>query len=126
RCTHHSSAARRILRPTVLARPGLLLACAAAIVAAAVRPAAQAEALFEFHSNPWLNLHHILWARGERAAPPDDMTNADRSAWNEGIAFYAPYAKRDPLFAEELVKIKVALRTAEPNTILDGVAVPPR
>ena len=107
----------------MFARPGLLLACAAAIVAAAVRPAAQAEALFEFHSNPWLNLHHILWARGERAAPPDDMTNADRSAWNEGIAFYAPYAKRDLLFDEELVKIKVALRTVETNTSLDGVVI---
>jgi len=33
--------------------------CAAAMVAVTVRSAAQAEALFEFHSNPWLNLHML-------------------------------------------------------------------
>ena len=54
----------------MVARAALLLACVAAIVAAPERPAAQGDALFEFHSNPWLNLHHILWAHGERAAPP--------------------------------------------------------
>jgi hypothetical protein len=100
----------------------LLLACAAAIVAAPARQAAQADVLFEFHSNPWLNLHHILWARGERAASPAEMPDTERSAWNEGISFYAPYAKRD-LFDEELLRIKEALRTIETNTSLDGVAI---
>ncbi len=85
-----ATAAGRILHPTMLARPALLLACVAAIVATPARSTAQADALFEFHSNSWLNLHHILWARGERAAPPADMPDAERSAWNEGIAFYAP------------------------------------
>jgi hypothetical protein len=107
----------------MFARPALLLACAAAIVGAVARSVAEADALFEFHSNPWLNLHHILWARGERAAPPADMPDAERSAWNEGIAFYAPYAKRNLLFDEELLKIKEALRTVETNTSLDGVAI---
>src|SRR5262245_29351336 len=119
------NAAWRLLtrRKPMFARPGLLFASAAAIVAAAVCPAAQPEALFEFHSNPWLNLHHILWARGEPAAPPAGMTDADRSAWNEGIAFYAPYAKRDLLFDQELVKIKAALHGVETNTNLDGVGI---
>ena len=106
----------------MLVRPALLLACAAAIVAAPARAAAQTDALFEFHSNPWLNLHHILWAGGKPAAPPADMPDHDRSAWYEGIAFYAPYAKRD-LFDEELLKIKEALRTVETNTSLEGVAI---
>ena len=75
----------RILHPTMVARAALLLACVAAIVAA------QADALFEFHSNPWLNLHHILWAHGERAALPAGMPDAERSAWDGGIAFCAPY-----------------------------------
>ena len=35
--------------------PGLVLACAAAVIGMAARPAPQADALFEFHSNPWLN-----------------------------------------------------------------------
>jgi hypothetical protein len=107
----------------MVARAAVLLACAAAIVAASARPAAQAGALFEFHSNPWLNLHHILWARGERAAPPADMPDAERSVWNEGIAFYAPYVKRNLLFDEELLTIKEALRTVETETSLDGVAM---
>lgn len=107
----------------MLARSALVLACAVAILAAPARIAAQADALFEFHSNPWLNLHHILWARGERAAPPADMPDAERSAWNEGLAFYAPYAKRNLLFDEELLKIKEALRTVETNTSLEGVAI---
>jgi hypothetical protein len=96
-----------------------------AVVAVLVHLAAQSNALFEFHSNPWLNLHHILWAQGQRAGPPAEMTEPDRSAWAEGIAFYAPYAKRDLLFDQDLVKIKVALRAAETNTSLDGVAIDP-
>ena len=52
-----------------------LLACAA-LAAPSAQLAAQTDALFDFHSNPWLNLHHILWARGTPAvaggpAPPD-------------------------------------------------------
>lgn len=89
----------------------------------AARPAPQADALFEFHSNPWLNLHHILWARGEPATPPADMPDTERSAWSEGLASYAPYAKRNLLFDEELVKIKESLRTVEARASLDGVAI---
>ena len=44
------------------------------------------------------HLHHILWARGEPATPPADMPETERSAWSEGIAFYAPYAKRNLAF----------------------------
>jgi hypothetical protein len=107
----------------MFARSALALTCAATILAVPARAAIQVDALFEFHSNPWLNLHHILWARGERAAPPADMADAERSAWNEGLAFYAPYAKRNLLFDEELLRIKEALRTAETKPSLDGVAV---
>jgi hypothetical protein len=107
----------------MLARFALVLACAVAIFVPSARAAAQAGTLFEFHSNPWLNLHHILWARGERAALPADMPDAERAAWNEGLAFYATYAKRDLLFDEELVRIKEALRTVEANTSLAGVAI---
>jgi hypothetical protein len=106
----------------MVVRTVLALACAAALLATATRARAQADALFDFHSNPWLNLHHILWARGEQAPLPEDMPEAERSAWNEGIAFYAPYSKRS-LFDEELAKIKEVLRTVEANATLDGVAL---
>src|SRR5688500_16545498 len=108
----------------MLARTALLLACLAAIVAAP-RAAAPPEGLFEFRSSPWLNLHHLLWARGERVPPPADMPDAERASWNEGIAAYAPYSKRALLFDEELLKIKDALRTVETETTLDGVAIDP-
>jgi hypothetical protein len=107
----------------MLARSSIVVACAAAIIGMAARRAPQADALFEFHSNPWLNLHHILWARGERATLPTDMPDAERSAWSEGLAFYASYAKRNLLFDEELLKIKESLRAVEANTSLDGVAI---
>ena len=43
---------------------------AAAIAVAHARPIAQADALFSFHSNPWLNLHHILCLKGNGAPLP--------------------------------------------------------
>jgi len=99
----------------------ILLACAIAI--AQGRPMAQTDALFSFHSNAWLNLHHILWSRGEGAPLPADMPDAERTAWATGIEFYAPYSRRDLIFDDELIKIKEALRTAERNTSLDGLAI---
>ena len=85
-------------------------------------PIAQADALFSFHSNAWLNPHHILWSKGEGALLPPDMPAAERSAWAAGIAFYAPYSRRN-LFDDELIAIKEALRTAEGRTSLDGLRI---
>ena len=45
-------------------RFAILVACTIAI---AQEPISQTVALFSFHSNPWLNLHHILWFKGEGA-----------------------------------------------------------
>ena len=102
-------------------RLAVLLACAIAI--AQGRPTAHADALFSFHSNAWLNLHHILWSRGEGAPLPADMPEAERTAWTAGIELYAPYSRRNLIFDDELIKIKEALRTAEGKTSLDGLAI---
>jgi hypothetical protein len=102
-------------------RFAILVACA--IVIAPHRPLAQADALFSFHSNPWINLHHILWSKGEGAALPAAMSDDDRAAWLEGIAFYAPYSRRNLLFDDELIAIKEALRHADGQTRLDVVAI---
>jgi hypothetical protein len=48
------------------------------------RPAAQADALFSFYSNPWMNLHHILWSRGQGSPLPADMPDTEREAWTAG------------------------------------------
>ena len=97
-------------------RLAILIACAIAIVP--VRPLAQADALFTFHSNPWINLHHILWSKGDGAPLPSDMPASERAAWIAGIEFYAPYSKRNLLFDEELILIKEALRFAEGQATL--------
>jgi hypothetical protein len=96
---------------------------AVAILLAQGHPTAQADALFSFHSNVWLNLHHILWSKGDGAPLPPDMPEPERSAWAAGIEFYAPYSKRDLVFDEELIAIKEALRTAEGRTSLDGLPI---
>jgi hypothetical protein len=102
-------------------RCAILVACA--IVIAAHRPLAQADALFSFHSNPWVTLHHILWSKGEGATLPTAMPDDERDAWLQGIAFYAPYSRRNLLFDDELIAIKEALRHADGQDLLDGVAL---
>ena len=103
-------------RPIVL---GILIA----IAAAQGRPLAQSDALFGFHSNPWLNLHHILWSKGEGAPLPADMPEAERVAWMAGIESYAPYSRRNLIFDVELVAIKEALRTTGEKTSLEGLPI---
>jgi hypothetical protein len=102
-------------------RFAVLLVFATAI--AQGRPLAQADALFAFHSNAWLNLHHILWSRGDGTPLPADMPESERTAWAAGIEFYAPYSKRNLIFDDELIAIKEALRFAEANARLDELAI---
>ena len=92
---------------------------ASAIAVAQARPMAQADAFFSFHSNAWLNLHHILWSRGEGAPLPADLPEAERTAWAAGIEFYAPYSRRNLISDDELIAIKEALRNMEGRTSLD-------
>lgn len=100
-------------------RFGLLLICA--IVPG--RLMAQADTLFSFHSNAWMNLHHILWSRGEGAPLPEHMQEAERKVWVAGIEFYAPYSKRNLIFDDELITIKESLRTAEGKVSLKGLKI---
>src|SRR6266849_5117358 len=96
---------------------------ASAIAVAQARPMAQADAFFSFHSNAWLNLHHILWSRGEGAPLPADLPEAERTAWAAGIEFYAPYSRRNLISDDELIAIKEALRNVEGRTSLDGIPI---
>lgn len=84
---------------------------------------AQADTLFSFHSNAWMNLHHILWSKGEGAPLPAHMDEAERKTWAAGIEFYAVYSKRNLIFDDELIAIKEALRTSERKTSLDGLKI---
>jgi hypothetical protein len=102
-------------------RFGLLLICAITIVHG--RLMAQADTLFSFHSNAWMNLHHILWSRGQGAPLPAHMQDAERKAWAAGVEFYAPYSNRNLILDDELITIKEALRTAEGKVSLDGLQI---
>jgi hypothetical protein len=81
---------------------------------------AQSPALFTFHSNPWINLHHLLLAAEQT---PPELPEADRTQWTSALEFYRRYARRSPLFDRELVDVKNALRTAEGKTTLDGLTI---
>ena len=107
----------RVMSPRLF----VLLACAIAIVPE--RPTAQADALFAFHSNPWLNLHHFVRASARGGPAPTGLSEDDSRQWAAGVEFYKPYSQRDLLFDEELRNIKSALRGAEGKTSLEGIKI---
>ena len=94
-----------------------------AFAIAPMRPAAQPSVLFAFHSNAWLNLHHLvrLSARGE--PPAAGLAEDESKTWAAGVDLYKPYGQRDLLFDAGMVDIKTALRGAEGKTNLEGIAV---
>ena len=100
---------------------GLLLASVVAI--ATMRPAPQSNALFSFHSNPWLNLHHFARASARGGPVPTGLSGEESRQWAAGVEFYKPYAARDLLFDDGMVEIKSALRGAEGKASLDGIAI---
>ena len=100
---------------------GLLLASVVAI--ATIRPAAQSNALFSFHSNPWLNLHHFARASARGGPVPTGLSDEESRQWAAGVEFYKPYAARDLLFDDGMVDIKSALRSAEGKASLEGIAI---
>ena len=100
---------------------GLLLASVVAI--ATMRPAAQSNALFSFHSNPWLNLHHFARASARGGPVPTGLSDEESRQWAAAVEFYKPYAARDLLFDDGMINIKNALRGAEGKASLDGIAI---
>jgi hypothetical protein len=103
----------------------LVLLVAAVMAMATVGPAAQSKptALFTFHSNAWLNLHHFARANARGGAAPAGLSEEENQRWAEGVAFYKPYVTRDLLGDEGMVAIKGALRAAEGKASLDGIAI---
>ena len=100
---------------------GLLLASVVTI--ATMRPAAQSNALFSFHSNPWLNLHHFARASARGGPVPTGLPDEESRQWAAAVEFYKPYAARDLLFDDGMINIKNALRGAEGKASLDGIAI---
>lgn len=101
----------------------LFLLLASVVAIATMRPVAQSNGLFVFHSNPWLNLHHFARASARGGPAPTGLSEAERAQWTAGIEFYKPYAARDLLRDEGMVDVKSALRGAEGKTSLDGITL---
>ena len=94
-----------------------------AIAFAPTRPAAQPNALFAFHSNVWLNLHHFVRLSARGGPPAAGLAEDESRQWAAGVDFYKPYGQRDLLFDAGMRDIKSALRGAEGKTTLDGIAI---
>ena len=93
------------------------------VAIATMSPAAQSNALFSFHSNPWLSLHHFVRASARGGPVPTGLSDEESRQWAAGVEFYKPYAARDLLFDDGMVNIKSALRGAEGKASLGGIAI---
>src|SRR5262249_41802021 len=96
---------------------------------------------FEFHSDPWINLHHVLyqWAREDlglvRGRPPipersdlAKMSGSEREVWTKAVSFYREsVGKRWHLDLENLRLNQSLLSlggniTAQPPDNIKGIA----
>jgi hypothetical protein len=113
-------------KPKLLRRAlqGFLITAVAC--ASAVPPPAPERPPFAFQSNFWLNLHHFARAVGRGMPAPAELSAAERSTWDEGVAFYRDrYSERDLLFDVGMVKIKEALRGVGGTTSLGDASLDP-
>jgi hypothetical protein len=98
-----------------------------------------AETLFDFRSNTWVNLHHVLYRHGmkklgnNRDKHPDGLDTVDlallaadeRSAWDTAVAYYAAnISNRDVVMDDELIGINQALSDCGAPSSLEGMAIP--
>ena len=85
-----------------------------------------AAALFSFHSNSWLNLHHFVRAVARGEPLTVELGAEEKPAWDAAVALYRErYAQRDLLFDEGMVAIKATLRRAESKDSLAGLGLDP-
>jgi hypothetical protein len=103
----------------VLAALVLFCACAAPPVQHEVSRAR--PALFEFHSDPWVNLHQRLLAEAQGDANwhvpvVQCPCAASLPAWESAVAGYrAKFQDRDPTFDRALARANLALAMARPR-----------
>lgn len=89
------------------------------------------QALFDFHSAFWMNLHHYLHALARAAEPldaelPASATDAERRQWAAAVDFYRTrYGKRRLVFDKTLVAIKQQLIDAESSESIGALKLTP-
>src|SRR5918994_560214 len=105
------------------------LVCCVIAVAGGIVPAsrgAQPDALFDFQSAFWVNLHNYLHALARAGAPlvdplPQSATTDEREQWDAAVQQYRErFGKRSLLFDDELVKANLALSDVSGNESIAG------
>ncbi len=148
----NGDAVSRHTRRTILAHGLASLACFVDMSCAPQAPAATAPrsggskdpephpaALFDFHSSPWVNLHHVLDRQGVKlkgGADPSETDGLDaidhadlgveeRRAWDASVASYASLVSaRDLTFDDELGDINNRLSALESSAALGNAKLP--
>jgi hypothetical protein len=100
-----------------------VLLLASVVAVDVLHSAAQSKALFAFHSNAWLNLHHFARAAARGGPALAGLSDDESRQWGDGVEFYKKYAARDLLLDAGMVEIKSALRGAEGKPSLDGIEI---
>lgn len=106
-----------------------------AVSARAQPPARETRPTFEFHSNVWINLHHLLYRLAQPPGPPPRsplvppsgaLSADEQRVWEEAIAFYREHViQHDLLFDGEMRTLKRALARAEYDSVFrDSTAMP--
>jgi hypothetical protein len=100
----------------------------------------RSQALFDFHSGFWVNLHHFLYAQAKAQQQPKSpaVSQADtqilsslsaqqRLVWNDAVSYYADsLIQHDLLLDQELPVIKQQLERAEASPNLAHAKIPVR
>jgi hypothetical protein len=117
-----------------------LVLCCPLAIAAQTSPS-PVQALFDFHSGFWINLHHFLYLEAASQKPqpgprratvrPSDadvlgsLSPEERSAWDAAVSYYQESViQRDLLFDEGMNAIKDRLEDAEASSDLGNVDIP--
>ena len=94
--------------------------------ASATPPHPPERPLFAFQSNFWVNLHHFARAVARGMPAPGELSAAERSAWDAGVAFYRDrYMNRDLVFDEGMIEINNALRVVTGTASLGAAPLDP-
>ncbi len=117
-----------------------LVSCYTRVHAQATPPATTAQALFDFHSGFWINLHHFLYLEAAAQKPSGPhaptvsqadaeigaaLTREERAAWDAAVSYYQEsLIQRDLLFDEGMDAIKNQLEDAEASSDLASVDIP--
>lgn len=114
---------------------------AVACLAQSHSPKGKPQALFDFHSGFWINLHHFLYLEalsGKRQKGPhpaivsradaevsNSLSEGERTVWNAAVSYYAhAMIQHDLLFDRNMGAIKNQLEDAEASPNLANADIP--